>query len=68
MTGATKYETVARVIVPDFQCYPVTDIVFTSPECTAHSQAKGVAFVKQTPSLWAALRSRHKGSVRIRKV
>lgn len=42
MTGATKYETVARVIVPDFQCYPVTDIVFTSPECTAHSQAKGV--------------------------
>lgn len=56
MTGATKYESVARVIVRDFQCYPVTDIVFTSPECTNHSQAKGVSSsTKQARSLWEAL-------------
>ena len=52
MTGATKYEAVAMAIMRDFRCYPSTDILIASPECTNHSQAKGVTSTKQLTSLW----------------
>lgn len=43
--------------------YPATDILLASPECTNHSQARGVSRHKQDPTLWdgpdpAAERSR----------
>jgi DNA (cytosine-5)-methyltransferase 1 len=34
--------------------YPATDILLASPECTNHSQARGVSRGKQNPSLWDA--------------
>lgn len=34
--------------------YPATDILIASPECTNHSQARGVSRRKQDPSLWDA--------------
>lgn len=34
--------------------YPRTDILLASPECTNHSQARGVSRKKQDPTLWDA--------------
>jgi DNA (cytosine-5)-methyltransferase 1 len=34
--------------------YPRTDILLASPECTNHSQARGVSRKRQDPSLWDA--------------
>lgn len=34
--------------------YPVTDMLIASPECTNHSQARGVSRRRQDPSLWDA--------------
>lgn len=34
--------------------YPRTDVLLASPECTNHSQAKGVSRKRQDPSLWDA--------------
>lgn len=34
--------------------YPRTDILLASPECTNHSQARGISRRRQDPSLWDA--------------
>lgn len=34
--------------------YPVTDVLLASPECTNHSQARGVSRKAQYPTLWDA--------------
>ena len=34
--------------------YPRTDVLLASPECTNHSQARGVSRKRQQPSLWDA--------------
>lgn len=34
--------------------YPRTDMLLASPECTNHSQARGVSRARQDPSLWDA--------------
>lgn len=34
--------------------YPVTNVLMASPECTNHSQARGVSRKRQDPSLWDA--------------
>ena len=34
--------------------YPATDMLLASPECTNHSQARGVSRKRQDPSLWDA--------------
>jgi DNA (cytosine-5)-methyltransferase 1 len=34
--------------------YPATDILLASPECTNHSQARGVSRKRQDPTLWDA--------------
>lgn len=34
--------------------YPTTDILLASPECTNHSQSRGVSRKRQDPSLWDA--------------
>jgi DNA (cytosine-5)-methyltransferase 1 len=53
----------ADVSQVDFRRYPASDILIASPECTNHSQAKGVSRSKQAISLFdvpdpAAVRSR----------
>lgn len=42
----------ADISQADPRRYPVTDILIASPECTNHSQAKGVSRKKQQPELW----------------
>lgn len=44
----------ADVSQADPRRYPRTDILMASPECTNHSQAKGVSRKKQDPSFWDA--------------
>jgi DNA (cytosine-5)-methyltransferase 1 len=34
--------------------YPATDVLLASPECTNHSQARGVSRKRQDPTLWDA--------------
>lgn len=43
---------VADISQADPRRYPVTDILLASPECTNHSQARGVSRKRQDPSLW----------------
>lgn len=45
---------VADVSQVDPRRYPVTDILIASPECTNHSQARGVSRKRQHPELWDA--------------
>lgn len=54
---------VADISQADPRRYPATDVLLASPECTNHSQARGVSRRKQDPTLWdkpdpAAERSR----------
>lgn len=49
----TKHDT-ADLREVDPRRYPVTDVLIASPECTNHSQARGVSRRKQDPSLWDA--------------
>jgi DNA (cytosine-5)-methyltransferase 1 len=44
----------ADISQADPRRYPRTDILLASPECTNHSQARGVSRRKQDPSLWDA--------------
>lgn len=44
----------ADVSQVDPRRYPVTDLLLASPECTNHSQARGVSRKRQDPSLWDA--------------
>ena len=44
----------ADISQADPRRYPVTDILLASPECTNHSQARGVSRKRQDPSLWDA--------------
>lgn len=44
----------ADVSAADPRRYPRTDILLASPECTSHSQARGVSRRRQDPSLWDA--------------
>lgn len=44
----------ADVSQADPRRYPVTDVLLASPECTNHSQARGVSRKKQDPTLWDA--------------
>jgi DNA (cytosine-5)-methyltransferase 1 len=55
----------ANISQVDFRRYPATDLLWASPECTAHSQARGVRRAQSQPDLFgdtlpdeAALRSR----------
>lgn len=53
----------ADISAADPRRYPVTDLLIACPECTNHSQARGVSRKRQDPSLWdspdpAAERSR----------
>jgi DNA (cytosine-5)-methyltransferase 1 len=45
---------VADISQADPRRYPRTDILLASPECTNHSQARGVSRKKQDASLWDA--------------
>lgn len=45
---------VADISAADPRRYPVTDVLLASPECTNHSQARGVSRKKQDPTLWDA--------------
>lgn len=45
---------VADISQADPRRYPRTDILLASPECTNHSQARGVSRKRQDPSLWDA--------------
>lgn len=45
---------VADISQADPRRYPATDILIASPECTNHSQARGVSRKRQDPSLWDA--------------
>lgn len=45
---------VADISQADPRRYPVTDILLASPECTNHSQARGVSRRRQDPTLWDA--------------
>lgn len=45
---------VADISQADPRRYPVTDILLASPECTNHSQARGISRKRQDPSLWDA--------------
>lgn len=45
---------VADISQVDPRRYPRTDILLASPECTQHSQARGVSRKRQDPSLWDA--------------
>ena len=45
---------IADISQADPRRYPRTDILLASPECTNHSQARGVSRKKQNPSLWDA--------------
>lgn len=44
----------ADITQVDPRRYPRTDILLASPECTNHSQARGVSRKRQDPSLWDA--------------
>ena len=44
----------ADISQADPRRYPVTDILLASPECTNHSQARGVSRKRQDPTLWDA--------------
>lgn len=44
----------ADISQADPRRYPVTDLLLASPECTNHSQARGVSRKRQDPSLWDA--------------
>lgn len=44
----------ADISQADPRRYPRTDILLASPECTNHSQARGVSRKRQDPSLWDA--------------
>lgn len=44
----------ADISQADPRRYPVTDILLASPECTNHSQARGVSRRQQDPTLWDA--------------
>lgn len=44
----------ADISQADPRRYPVTDVLLASPECTNHSQARGVSRKRQDPSLWDA--------------
>jgi DNA (cytosine-5)-methyltransferase 1 len=44
----------ADISQADPRRYPRTDILIASPECTNHSQARGVSRRRQDPSLWDA--------------
>lgn len=45
---------VADISQADPRRYPRTDVLLASPECTNHSQARGVSRKRQDPSLWDA--------------
>jgi len=45
---------VADISQADPRRYPVTDVLLASPECTNHSQARGVSRRRQDPTLWDA--------------
>jgi DNA (cytosine-5)-methyltransferase 1 len=45
---------IADISQADPRRYPRTNILLASPECTNHSQARGVSRKKQNPSLWDA--------------
>lgn len=54
---------IADISQADPRRYPITDVLLASPECTNHSQARGVSRRKQDTTLWdkpdpAAERSR----------
>lgn len=44
----------ADISQADPRRYPATDILLASPECTNHSQARGVSRARQDPTLWDA--------------
>lgn len=44
----------ADISQADPRRYPRTDILLASPECTNHSQSRGVSRRRQNPSLWDA--------------
>lgn len=44
----------ADISQADPRRYPATDILLASPECTNHSQARGVSRKAQDPTLWDA--------------
>jgi DNA (cytosine-5)-methyltransferase 1 len=44
----------ADISAADPRRYPVTDVLLASPECTNHSQARGVSRRRQDPTLWDA--------------
>jgi DNA (cytosine-5)-methyltransferase 1 len=44
----------ADISQADPRRYPVTDVLLASPECTNHSQARGVSRGRQDPTLWDA--------------
>jgi DNA (cytosine-5)-methyltransferase 1 len=44
----------ADISQADPRRYPRTDILLASPECTNHSQARGVSRKRQDPTLWDA--------------
>jgi len=44
----------ADISQADPRRYPVTDVLWASPECTNHSQARGVSRKEQDPTLWDA--------------
>lgn len=45
---------VADISQVDPRRYPRTDVLLASPECTNHSQARGVSRRRQDPTLWDA--------------
>lgn len=45
---------VADISQADPRRYPASDLLIASPECTNHSQARGVSRKRQDPSLWDA--------------
>lgn len=45
---------IADISQADPRRYPCTDILLASPECTNHSQARGVSRKRQDPTLWDA--------------
>ena len=44
----------ADISQADPRRYPATDILLASPECTNHSQARGISRKRQDPTLWDA--------------
>ncbi len=44
----------ADISQADPRRYPATDVLLASPECTNHSQARGVSRSRQDPTLWDA--------------